>query len=64
MKATAIKPCPCCGGKAFLDTLGNLSSIQCRNKLCCLMVSRSVNPGRTRRQAEQECIDAWNTRPS
>jgi len=41
-----------------------MSSVQCRNKLCCLMVARGARPDRTRKQAEQECIAAWNLRPS
>jgi len=57
---SALKPCPCCGGKAAVDTVERLSAVQC--KLCGLMVSRFARPGRKRKQTEQECIVAWNTR--
>lgn len=66
MRKTEIKPCPCCGKEAKYDTMqdifGVMCSIQCQNKLCCLMVSRHIRPGRTEKQAKRECIKAWNKR--
>lgn len=59
-----LKPCPCCGQKAFVKSYDYMTiTAGCGNIRCRLKVERGIINSRTFQRCLKMVVRAWNRRP-